>query len=188
MYPYCYTLQNSLQPLKDMAVLSSFDPNKNYKYQLPLHHASVELLSYQRDDFLLSSIEVFVIKKYSRLGCHIDADSPDGSIKLNFRYGDPKSHMEWFMVKVPHAPSMEEIGDSLDNKNYTEPTIVFNEEKMKLVHSAQINTPSIVNVSLPHGLNNEESSEPLITVACIFDDSKGKKMSLDQAISYWGNL
>ena len=130
-------------------------------------------------------IEVFVTNKFGRLGCHIDADCPAGSIKLNFRYGNPNSHMEWMEIKEIHGPKSEYIGDNLDVKDWSNPTLVFDDDKMNVIQTAQIDTPTVVNVSIPHGLNNEETREPLITVACIFDDESGKKMTMDDALKWW---
>lgn len=188
MQPFYYKLKSSFDPLKDMSILDSFDKEKSWKYSLPLDHASEDLLSFERDPFSLVMIEVFVTKKFDRLGCHIDADCPAGSIKLNFRYGNPDSHMEWMEIKEIHGPKSEFIGDNLDTKEWSSPTLVFDDDKMNVVCSAQIDTPTVVNVSLPHGLNNEESKEPLITVATIFDDKSGKKMTMNDAFNLWRDL
>lgn len=185
MYPFYYRVKSSFDPLKDMSILKSFDTEKSWKYSLPLDHASEDLLSFERGPFSLVMIEVFVTKKFDRLGCHIDADCPAGSVKLNFRYGNPNSHMEWMEIKEIHGPRSEYIGDNLDVKDWSSPTLVFDDSKMNVVCSAQIDTPTVVNVSIPHGLNNEESREPLITVACIFDDENGKKITMDDALKWW---
>lgn len=187
MHPFYYKVKSSFNPLKDMSILESFDKEKSWKYSLPLDHASEDLLSFERGPFSLSLIEVFVTKKFDRLGCHIDADCPAGSIKLNFRYGDSDSHMQWMEIREIHAPKSEYISDNLNSKDWSNPTLVFNDSKMNIICSAQIDTPTVVNVSLPHGLNNEESRQPLITVATIFDDESGHKMTMDDALKWWND-
>jgi hypothetical protein len=182
MLPYCFHLDDSFIPLKDMAILDQYDKSRGAKYLIDLEHASEKLLSYNSDTFQLVQIELFVTPAGFRLGAHIDSDSPEGSCKLNFSYGSESSLMEWYRTKE-NCIGIKEYIDH-DSEQDEVPTISFKPSDVNVIYSSKIETPSIVNVSIPHGLNNESSQTTLITIACIFQN-KFNKIKIEQAIQQW---
>lgn len=188
MNNFFFHLKEQFDPLQNMEIIKKFPVGKHI---LDKNYASSNLKSFETDIFEIAQIELFVTPAGGRLGTHIDSASPSGSIKMNFSYGDSNAYMEWFKLKNGMVIPMYEWIDAKDSElDPNEITLRYHDNDCELICSELIRRPSVVNVSIPHGLNCENSDIKCMTVAVLFEqylDNEWKKITMSKALELWGN-
>ena len=189
MNNFFFHLKEQFDPLQNMEIIKKFPVGRHV---LNKNYASSNLKSFETDIFKIAQIELFVTQAGGRLGTHVDANSPSGSIKMNFSYGDSNAYMEWYKFKNGFAiPIYEWIDDKIDDKGSERPeTLRYHDNDCELIRSELIRRPSVVNVSIPHGLNCTNSDIKCMTVAVLFEqylDNEWKKITMSKALELWGN-
>lgn len=148
-----------------------FNPDEHNHYKLPVDAIPgnfVEWFNSAFPDLFIKDWEIFYTPPKNILPIHSDGYQPFIDFtKLNFVYNGGSSVMQWFKLK-------EEVPlDSDTNKNNTSYTFI-KPEQVDCVHEAQIGTPSLVNVGVPHGIDNSDNNAGRWCICLIpnFKDSK----------------
>ena len=92
--------------------------------------------------------EVFFTPSLRTLNVHIDGEGPSNLTKLNWCYGAPTSTMAWFRKK-DEAKLMQKLTTGIGTSYSYLPL-----SEAVMICSAQIKTPTLVNVGVPHGVIN----------------------------------
>ena len=188
MNNFFFHLKEQFDPLQNMEIIKKFPAGKHI---LDKNYASSNLKSFETDIFEIAQIELFVTSAGGRLGTHVDSESLSGSIKMNFSYGDSNAYMEWYKFKNGIAIPMYEWIDAEDSElDPNKITLRYHDDDCEVISSELIRRPSVVNVSIPHGLNCTNSDIKCMTVAVLFEqylDNEWKKITMSKALELWGN-
>lgn len=114
----------------------------------------------------VSHAEVFHTPRMSRLPMHIDGGELSNIAKLNWCFGASGSVMNWFKLKDPNG--VLESKKTGIGSNYLKP----NEKDCRLVHSAKIGTPTLVNVGQIHSVINP-TQERRWVLSCVLSKIGG---------------
>lgn len=128
--------------------------------------------------------EAFYIAPGQSLVIHIDGPTISNCCKLNWVYGGQGSKMQWWAQKDP--------GRQLETKRTPTGTryVQFDREECKMIWSDSIGCPSLVNVGVPHSVDNSMSSEPRWCLSYMLSDSETDKKlewadAADRLKDYW---
>lgn len=132
-----------------------FDPIKHGHYRFPLEEIPAEFIDWFNAtfaDIYIKDWEVFYTPAGNVLPIHSDGFQPFVDfVKLNFVYDGDRSTMHWFKLKE----ELELTSDTNHNKtSYT----FIKPEDVDEIYKAEIGTPSLVNVGVPHGIDNKQNT------------------------------
>jgi hypothetical protein len=98
-------------------------------------------------DVYITHGEIFYTPPYGKLPIHVDLHEFSNNCKLNFIFGAAGSKMIWWDKKpnVDLSFFYTPIGTKY---------IMFEEDDCIPIHSARINQPSLVNIGIPHSIDN----------------------------------
>jgi hypothetical protein len=142
----------------------------------------VEIFSSLNLDIVL--IEVFYSQPRFISGIHIDGDGGDIN-KINWVFGGRNCAMNWYSVK----------SDKLVNQSYetNNKTIInttyrgFLSNEVVLENTAILESPSIVNVGVPHNVHNCLEQRWCVSLVYKFKDSK-KRPTMQESLEIFKNF
>jgi len=111
--------------------------------------------------FKLLKLEVFLVEVFytppNKSGSiHIDSIGTDYT-KLNWQFGGKNSVMNWYSEITPNSRKKEitAIGSN---------TSILNEQDVTKVHSEGIKNPSLIQVAVPHNIDNFSEDRWVVSV------------------------
>jgi hypothetical protein len=142
---YCKKLQIDidLSPLEDIRV--SHTTNTMMIFEYP--SVDENLKSFLKPlDMFVSRAEVFHTPANGKLPIHVDMDRYSNICKLNWVVGG--GEMVWWKVKedIPLRYHKTPIGTKY---------LLFEEDECEPIYREKIGLPSLVNVGVPHSINND---------------------------------
>lgn len=191
-----FHLKEQFVPFKNIEVIKKFTTGKHILYNakdlLGEISPSPTLQSFETDIFKITQIELLVIPAGGKMSIQTDSVSPSGSIKMNFSYGDSNARMEWFKFKYGIATITNQWDDSMQNDSMITGEIrtEYNQNDCELIHSEFIKQPSLVNVSIPHRINCENSDVKCMVISVMFKqylNDDWTKIKMSEALKLWGN-
>lgn len=125
-------------------------------------------------DFLSSNnieiraVEVFYSEPNFVGGIHSDGAGDEGTdvTKLNYIFGGKNSLMHWYKLK-PGAKV------NIMNTDKGTPYVNYSLKDTEMIHSASVGFPSLVQVAVPHNINNYD--EPRYCICIVIQDVATKK-------------
>ena len=117
--------------------------------------------------------EVFYTPPNSNMVWHIDTKEPSNFVKINFVWGAGNHLMQWGQLKSTNRVSSKV---TLAGTQFLE----FKDYELDIVESTSINTPTIVNIGVPHRIVNQDSNGRWCLSVNIHDQY-GNRLTIDQA-------
>ena len=101
-------------------------------------------------------VEVFYTQPFRTGAIHIDSVGGDYT-KLNWQFGGKDSIMNWYSETTPNSrkKTVTSIGSN---------SISFNENSVSKIHSQSIQNPSLVQVGVPHNIENFSEDRWVVSV------------------------
>jgi hypothetical protein len=96
-------------------------------------------------------VECFYTPPYGKVPIHTDFETYTNHAKINITWGPEEGVIQWW-----HSDIIEErvINGGIENTNEYHHNLWAKEEDCKLLHEANTNRASLVNVGILHGTNN----------------------------------
>ena len=174
MNKYCVSLNFNIPALRENIILS---PHSDHIKKLNLKLINPKLTSiFDKLNVSVGSLQHLSYPPYFTGIIHIDNEGGD-YIKLNWIYQGSSSIVNWYepidtIIKPANVISREYQFIKYDNS------------EVKLLHSQQINMPSIIQVGIPHNIiNYSEPRECLSMVLCL----NGKRITMSESIELFKN-
>lgn len=152
MNSFCVPLNINCDPCIKNVITDygiSADTQTAMHVQVPLDDISMEFMDFLRShnmDLLLAELFFNPPRRVSTI--HVDALGGNYS-KINFVYGGEKSLMCWYSVN-DGVTSKEAVDyTSINTRSYN-----YKEDEVTLVHRQSLQSPSIVQVGVPHNIIN----------------------------------
>jgi len=120
--------------------------------------------------------EIFYTKPDGNLFIHIDTETLSNNCKLNWVYGGTNSKMVWWQQQDPDEPlsyKLTPIGTKY---------ISFDKDKCTRVWEEEIGTPSLVNVGIPHSIDNPGSEGRWCISFVLYDLEKTQLLQWSDAV------
>jgi hypothetical protein len=98
-------------------------------------------------------VECFYTPPFSKIPIHTDLPEYTDHVKINITWGPKEGVMQWWKLIEPNTETYLKF----TNSEYTESNhhnLWAEEEKCMLIHEANTNCVSLVNVGVLHGTNN----------------------------------
>ena len=204
-YPFSLKLKNKFDPIINLDriyeygsgrhILEKVFENENEISKL----ATEDLKMLNTEKFKLQVIELFIVP-YETSWTVLNLLKE--TAKLFFMYGgDNNSIMEWYKIKYPTAENV--IYSNLDERKYWTPdTKSYKINDCELIHSSVLQNSMFINLSLPHRINNSNSSKKIHIISCSFEDKQYeiennknndpmhhiKALSIEEAFNTYNNL
>jgi len=124
----------------------------------------------------VSHAELFYTPPDKTLFIHIDWHQYSNNCKINWIFGGENSLMKWWELKDPNAPLTYRLTDIGTRYLY------FNESDCNEIASAVIGQPSLVNVGVPHSVDNRGCSARWCLSYVIWDLNKNNVLQWDDAL------
>jgi hypothetical protein len=144
-----------------------------------IHQSEVDpnLLHFLNElDLTVNFAEIFYTPPNKNLFIHIDNNYISNNCKLNWVYGGSGSVMEWWERKNPKAPlefKLTDIGSKY---------IYFNRDECVKVWQHEVKQPSLVNVGIPHSVQNNTNAARWCVSHSIYDLDRNKQLEWQDAI------
>ena len=127
-------------------------------------------------DLTVFHAEAFYTVPKGKLFIHIDSDRLSDNCKLNWVYGGSGSTMEWWERNNPNEPLTHKLTDI--GTKY----IFFDRNKCTKVWEEEIGQPSLVNVGIPHSVNNPNDEGRWCLSFVIYDLEKKQVLQWADAV------
>jgi hypothetical protein len=172
MNKFCFDLNLNISPINDSIEAVVHSGNR-----IPIHKKisqdaiSAELKNiFAELNMHMDTCETFYTPANMKGRVHRDGNIDD-FIKLNFIFGGKDSKMNWYAIKTENNAVLNtSIGT-----HYTP----YKLEDVEKVYSAKVNFPSIVQVGVPHNIEN--FSEPRYCLSIVLSYN-GKKIPINQGL------
>lgn len=115
-----------------------------------------------------TSVDPHILRHYS------PNISIEGTAKLFFIYGgDSNSKMEWFKLKPLALETLfNSDGHPITKRSYAFCAALYRESDCELIFESKLENLMFINVSLPHRINNFNSSKKMYVITCLFEDKE----------------
>lgn len=170
MIKYCVDLDLKIPLFK-----SRLDPVEFLKQgdqHLSKHYTiSKDLLSNDITEFFnnfglaIRIVEIFYRPAGVNSRIHIDTQTPGDFVKLNWAYGGEGSVMSWY---TPH----ENYRGVLDSTPVASYATYYKQDEVTLLHSEKVGQPSLVQVGIPHSINNNLTERFCVSIVFEYNDTK----------------
>ena len=154
---YCADLKLNIPLFKSnidpVEFLKQNDQHLAKHYQINKDFLSDDIVKFFKDHgFTIKFVEIFYRPAGVNSRIHIDTSKPGDYVKLNWVYGGEGSVMNWYTHK------QDEMGvtDSTPISSYA---IYYKPEEVTLVHSQKVGLPTLVQVGIPHSIDNNNLTE-----------------------------
>jgi hypothetical protein len=136
-----------------------------------------ELIEFMRErDLQPGHCEVFYTPPGASLPIHVDGEKLSNLAKINWCYGGPGSMMTWYKLLVPES-EVEQKQTGLET-SYLIPSF----KQCRMIHSAKIGLPTLVNVGVPHAVINPSRVGRWVLSVVPYDLQLGSNLSFDVAL------
>jgi hypothetical protein len=171
---YCFDLNLPINPLKEGVDIMSYVPNLNpttweeYCVRFSLNDLNPELVS------IIKSLNLRILLAehfYTPAGVfspiHTDLKGGDYT-KLNYIFGGKNSTMQWYDIK--NVSKTKEIV----------PYAVYDINDVDLLHSQPIGFPTVVQVGIPHNIQNYD--EPRHCIGIVLQTKNNQRLRMQDSI------
>jgi hypothetical protein len=189
MTDYCINLNLDIEPIDGLETLHNCikDSTEYVHYHSTLNLNSKYIIFLAKLGLVIDHIEIFHSVPELFTPIHSDVSqvpfTKGDIIKLNYVYGGKNSVMNWWKVNegVTHTVSLNSREDNTGGMNSE--TIKGEAHNYKLedltwLHSSAIGHPSIVQVGIPHNIQNREEERYCLSVVLLKD---GKRLTMSDA-------
>ena len=174
MTQYCIDLDLKMPLFK-----STLDPVEFLKQDdqhLAKHYKiSKDLLSddiikfFNKFELTIRIVEIFYRPAGANSRIHIDTEKPGDFVKLNWVYGGKGSVMSWYAPNENYTGVM----DSTPVESYA---TYYKQHQVILLHSQKVGQPSLVQVGIPHSIDNNLTERFCVSVVFEYNDTKERPM------------
>jgi hypothetical protein len=152
MTKYCVDLDLPIPLFKSTLAPFEFlkENNKNLSrhYQLDRDLLSDDIIKFFADHgFIVTFVDIFYRPAGVGSRIHSDTEKRGDYAKLNWVYGGEGSIMNWY------TPNQNEMGIT-DETVVSTYAVYYKPEEVTLAHSQIIGTPTLVQVGVPHSVDN----------------------------------
>lgn len=127
-------------------------------------------------DLTTNHAEIFYTPPMKNMPIHVDWHQYTNNCKLNWVFGGENSLMKWWRPKDPNAPLRQKLTPI--GTHY----IHFEENECDEIASAVIGQPSLVNVGIPHSIDNRGCDDRWCLSYVIWDLNKNNVLQWDDAL------
>jgi hypothetical protein len=151
--------------LSPVEFLKQNDQHLKRHYQLDLTVMNGQLVSFFNSLGLsIRLVEIFYRPANTKSRIHIDTEKPGDFSKLNWVYGGEGSVMNWYREKESYTGLLDTTGIS----TYA---VYYNKDDVILAHSIEVGQPSLVQVGVPHSVDNITSDRFCVSVVFEYTES-----------------
>jgi hypothetical protein len=146
-------------------------PNRGWPMMLKFFESDPNLLNFlAQHNIGINHAEAFYTPPGQKLFIHIDGPEINNHwTKLNWVYGGEGSKMQWWSLKNPNKPP------NVKSTPTGTPYMYFEPSDCDLVWSDSVGQPSLVNVGVPHSVDNTASSTGRWCLCYILEDLLSKR-------------
>ena len=188
MTDYCINLNLDVEPIDNVGILQSLvkDSTEYFHIFSTLNLNSKYILFLTKLGIVIDHIEIFRSIPNMFTPLHTDVSqlpsTPGDFVKLNYVYGGKDSVMNWWSVNdgVNHTVSInaENNTGGIDAEPIKGESHAYKFEDLTWLHSSSIGHPSIVQVGIPHNVQNREEERYCLSVVLLKD---GKRLTMSDA-------
>lgn len=168
MTTYCKSLNLTMSPLIDSDIVKQTERHMEINLDRinPILYATLRLLGVR-----VSYAECFRLNPFQPNNIHTDTVRGD-YVKINWIYGGKDSTMSWYSPKsaVDKPLMLTSTGTTYEN---------YEPEEVTLVHSQQLHSPSLVQVGVPHNVQNYSELRYAVSLVIAKGD---KRLTMDEAL------
>jgi hypothetical protein len=189
MNTFCQKINIPIEPL--FSGFDVYDPkrprNLNKQYAnleyVPLICLNPELKKFMdQKSMVISLIDIFYCNPYDVHPIHVDQPHVDKFIendyvRINWIYGGLDSEMKWYRFK-----------DNVNKLNKDQVKhIVYGPDDVECIHSQAISGPHLVQVGIPHTVQNYSQRRYSVCADIIHKDT-GSRITMNQALDIFKDL
>jgi hypothetical protein len=157
MKKYCTDLELSIPLFKStidpIDLLKINNENLSRHYTISKDLLSDDIIKFFTDhDLDIKFVEIFYRPAGVNSAIHIDTQEPGDYVKLNWVFGGEGSTMCWYAIKENCEGTARKTSISTYAIHYTA-------DEVTLLHSQQVGQPTLVQVGIPHSVNNNNLAE-----------------------------
>ena len=157
MTKYCADLELSIplfkSTLNPIEFLKLNNPTSARHYKISNELLSDEVVKFFTDHRLtINFVEVFYRPAGVNSYIHIDTQEPGDYVKLNWVFGGEGSIMCWYAIK-------ENCKGTPQKTSISTYAIHYSLDDVMLLHSQTVGQPTLVQVGIPHSVNNNNLTE-----------------------------
>jgi hypothetical protein len=171
----CFHLNLQINPLREGIFVNSYGTAEYTRLALTdINHDLISFLSTL--NLTIRSAAIFYTAPFSFTGIHVDLGGQvivGDYTKLNYVFGGKNSVMCWWKKKDNISNILTK---TLPNRSY----ISFSVDQVDLIDKQQVNFPSIVQVGVPHNIENFE--EPRYCISLALEKHCGTRLTMAESI------
>lgn len=185
MNTFCVDLNIGIEPLANPDMLKNLDKDL-YMHVFPTvgYVNPAFIIFMNKLGVVVDHIEIFYSHANYFTPIHRDVNkAPTDTenvydfIKLNYLYGGKNSLMKWYKPLENVQPINKQIPNNQNTVYVTSDGFRLND--IELLHEQAINFPSIVQVGIPHNVQNFDEDRYCL---CVVLTKNGKRLSMNNAI------
>ena len=188
MTNYCINLNLDIEPIDNVGTLQSLikDSTEYFHICPTLNLNSKYILFFAKLGIVIDHIEIFHSTSGMFTPLHRDVSqvpfTPNDFVKLNYTYGGKNSVMNWWSINegITHtvAINAENNTGSIDSNTIKGESHAYKFEDLTWLHGQSVGHPSIVQVGIPHNVQNREEERYCLSVVLLKD---GKRLTMSDA-------
>jgi hypothetical protein len=160
--------------LSPVEFLKLNDQHLSRHFKLNINVLSKDLLEFFKEhDLAVRLVEIFYRPAGTASRVHVDTQEPGDYAKLNWAYGGEGSVMNWFSIK-------DDDKGAIDSTPVSSYAWYYNKSEVTLVHSAEVGQPSLVQVGIPHSVENVTTERFCVSIVFEYTES-GQRPTFNQA-------
>jgi len=175
--PYCLDINLNINPLKENLDIKSYGIHSHI--EISLSDINYNLISFLSTlNLTIGFAELFYTPPFSFTGIHIDSLGGDYT-KLNYIYGGENSFMNWWKQK-PNVSTV--IKNTAIDSQY----ISYRPSEVDLIDKQQVKFPSIVQVGIPHNIQNFK--EPRYCLSLVLRKQDKTRLTMAESIEIFNSI
>jgi hypothetical protein len=188
MTDYCINLNLGIEPVDNVETLQSLikDSTEYFHIFSTLNLNSKYILFFAKLGIVIHHIEIFHSTPGMFTPLHKDVSqvpfTPGDIVKLNYVYGGKDSVMNWWSVNdgVDHIVSVNAENNTgrIDSGPIKGESHAYKFEDLTWLYGSSIGHLSIVQVGIPHNVQNREEERYCLSVVLLKD---GKRLTMSDA-------
>lgn len=179
MNDYCFDIDLEINPLRNNIAIHEIPCTGIWTFVDVPTYINPELINFFNSRNLSLIQAALFTRSETTPGCiHIDGKYPADKVKMNWSYNGDHL-MNWYKVKNSKDTSASLKGD----RAYIE----YDPEEVELIHSQQVNNPSIVQVGIPHSITNIKGVRKCLSIILV-NKISGKSTTMLQAKSLFRDI
>jgi hypothetical protein len=167
MNQYCTALKLAINPLQSQVTLDQLKLNFHTRLSIDkdINPALIQLLAQHQLHAAHAESFYSTCNRISKV--HSDSYNLEGSCthgdytKINWVFGGSNSVMNWYSVDHNYVPALAATPISTAFAQYPN-------EVVKLVHSQSVESPSVVQVGVPHNIDNPSEDRVCISISVCY--------------------